>query len=122
MLAGHRVERAEGLVHQQHGRVVDQGAGDRHALLHAARELPRIFALEHLEADERQQVHAGLVASLATQTLHVDREQHVVEDRAPGEQDGRLEDDADVAPRTGDERAAQQRLAARRTSWRGDGP
>src|SRR5437762_6757002 len=30
-------------------------------------------------------------------------EQHVVEDRAPGEQDGRLEDDADVAPWTGDE-------------------
>jgi hypothetical protein len=37
--AGQRVQRAEGLVHQHHARVVDQHAGDFHALLHAARQL-----------------------------------------------------------------------------------
>jgi hypothetical protein len=42
LLAGLRVERAERLVHQQHRRLVGERAGDRHALLHAARQLARI--------------------------------------------------------------------------------
>ena len=40
-LAGHLVERAERLVHQQERRVERERAGDRDALLHAAGELPR---------------------------------------------------------------------------------
>ena len=40
--ARERVKCAEGLVHQQHVRVVREHAGDRHALLHAARQLMRI--------------------------------------------------------------------------------
>ena len=39
--AGLRVERAEGLVHQQHLGLEHIGARDRDALLHAARELVR---------------------------------------------------------------------------------
>ncbi|MCA1556616.1 MAG: hypothetical protein LC747_08000 [Acidobacteria bacterium] len=31
-----RIERAEWLIHQDHARVVDERARDRHALLHAA--------------------------------------------------------------------------------------
>ena len=44
------VERGEGLVHQEHPRVRDQRARDRHAHLHAARQLARIGALEALRA------------------------------------------------------------------------
>jgi hypothetical protein len=44
------VERAEGLVHQQHARVVGQRAGDRHALLHAARQLLGKVVLEAAQA------------------------------------------------------------------------
>ena len=40
-LAGHLVERAERLVHQEQRRVERQRPRDRDALLHAARELPR---------------------------------------------------------------------------------
>ena len=46
-LARLRVQRTEGLVHQQHLRAAHQRAGDRHALLHAARELAWI-GLGHL--------------------------------------------------------------------------
>ena len=51
-LAGHLVERAERLVHQQDRRVEGERAGDRDALLHAARELPRVVAGELAELDE----------------------------------------------------------------------
>src|SRR4029077_21130341 len=44
------------------------------------------------------------VAPLA---LHVDGQEHVVEDGAPREQDRRLEDDADVTPRTLDDGAPE---------------
>ena len=56
LLARHRVERAERLVHQQHRRVVDERAHDRHALLHAAGELPRIAVLEAAETDQREEI------------------------------------------------------------------
>ena len=39
---GQRIERPERLVHQEDGRAVHQRARQRHALAHAARELPRI--------------------------------------------------------------------------------
>ena len=45
------VERPERLVHQQHFRIVGQRAGDRHALLHAARKLRRIVIAEGRETD-----------------------------------------------------------------------
>ena len=40
--AGLRVDRGERLVHEQHLGLVGDRAGDRHALLHAAGELPRV--------------------------------------------------------------------------------
>ena len=45
-LAGLVVERAEGLVHQQHARVVGQRARERGALLHAAGQLLGKVVLE----------------------------------------------------------------------------
>src|SRR6187402_271836 len=48
-LARERVERAERLVHEQHGWIVGQHAGDRHALLHPTRELVGIAIAEAIE-------------------------------------------------------------------------
>ena len=62
-LAGHLVERAERLVHQQQLRIERQRAGDRDALLHAARQLPRMPFGECLELDELEQV-GGAAAAL----------------------------------------------------------
>ena len=52
VVADDLVERAERLVHQQQVGVEGQRAGDRGALLHAARELPGKFVLEAGEVDE----------------------------------------------------------------------
>ena len=49
-----RVERAEGLIHDQDARLIRQRAGDGHALLHAAGELVRIGVLELREPDHFQ--------------------------------------------------------------------
>ncbi len=59
-LAGHLVERAERLVHQQDRRVDRQCPGDRHSLLHAARELPRVVAGEVGQLDEPELLHGAL--------------------------------------------------------------
>ena len=45
-VAGHRVERAERLVHQQHVRLLGQRAGERDPLAHAAGQLVRPLAAE----------------------------------------------------------------------------
>ena len=119
-LARHGVERAERLVHEQHGGIVDEAAGDRDALLHAARELPGIAVLEALEPDEGEELERARPHPLASQPLHVDRQQHVVEHGAPGEEHGRLEDDADVAPRAADRRPAEIGPALRRRDEAGE--
>ena len=54
--ARQRIDRAERLVHQQHGRAASQRARDRHALLHAAGQLPRIVPLEAGELHEADQL------------------------------------------------------------------
>ena len=61
-LARHRVERAEGLVHQQHLGIDRQRAGERHALALAARQLVRVPVGVVGEADQRQRL-AGAVAA-----------------------------------------------------------
>jgi hypothetical protein len=40
----HRIERPEGLIHQQQGRTEGECAGNRGALAHAPRQLAGIFA------------------------------------------------------------------------------
>ena len=56
LLAGEGVERAERLVHQQHGRPVGKGPHQGRALLHAARKLARKAAAEAFEADTVEQL------------------------------------------------------------------
>ena len=51
-LAGHLVERAERLVHEQDRRLEGERPGDGHALLHAARQLVRVVLEEVAELDQ----------------------------------------------------------------------
>ena len=51
-LAGHLVERAERLVHEQERGFQSQRAGDRHTLLHATRQLVRVVPQELAELDQ----------------------------------------------------------------------
>ena len=60
-----RIQRPEGLVHEQHLRVVRERSRDRHTLLHATRELFRIGIGEPLEAHLLDQ-RAREVAALGT--------------------------------------------------------
>ena len=62
--ARERVERAEGLVEQQHLALLHDRAQQRRALAHAARELERVGALEAVEAERREQ-RAHALARLA---------------------------------------------------------
>ena len=55
-VARHRVERAEGLVHQQHVGLLRERARDRDALAHAAGELVGPALRERLEMHEPQQL------------------------------------------------------------------
>ena len=59
-LAGHLVEGPERLVHEQDRRVDGERAGDRHALLHAARQLPRVVAGEVGQLDEAEVLDRAL--------------------------------------------------------------
>jgi hypothetical protein len=94
LLARHRVERRERLVHQQHARVRGERARERHALLHPARELVHGGVREALEPDEPQ-VRQRLVAQLDRRHLHLQLqpEHHVVEHVEPREERRLLEHD-----------------------------
>src|SRR6266446_5596445 len=83
LLAGQGVERAERLVHQEHRRIVDEGPADRHPLLHAPRELPRVLVLEAGETDEPDEVERHRPVPLPVAMEDLDREEHVVEHVAP---------------------------------------
>ena len=63
MVADDLVERAERLVHQQQIGIEGQRAGDRGALLHAARQLPGKLALEAGEIDQLHRPRHALVAA-----------------------------------------------------------
>ena len=63
MVAHDLVERAERLVHQQQVGIEGQRAGDRGALLHAARQLPGIFALEAGEVDQLHDAGDALLSA-----------------------------------------------------------
>src|SRR5262249_48405462 len=56
LLAGERIERPEGFVHQQQPRLLHKRPADRHALAHAARKLGWILVLKLLESHRSQQL------------------------------------------------------------------
>ena len=54
-VAGHGVERAEGLVHEQHVGLLRERARQRNALTHAARQLVRTTTAHPAEVHEVEQ-------------------------------------------------------------------
>src|SRR5207253_1298293 len=118
-LAGHLVERAEGLVHQEDRRLERERARDRDALLHPAGELPGIALLEPGELDEREHRLRSIRTSGPVLRAHFERQFDVALDRAPIKEDRRLEDHAVVAV----EPRAVRRLAVhldRSCAWLGE--
>ena len=78
-----RVERRERLIHQENRRVHDQRAHETHALLHSARELVGIMALEAGESDQVEIVHDPRFDFGARHARHRQPECRVVEDGLP---------------------------------------
>ena len=93
-----RVERARDLVEQHQLGVHRERAGDRDALLLAAREPVRVLLRLLREADPAQQRHRAILRRVARQAERLARrERDVLEHRHVREQVERLEDDADLA-------------------------
>ena len=96
-LAGHLVERAERLVHQQQPRPLGQRPGDRDALLHAAGELVGVALGEVAEARPASSSSVDpRLARGAVDAVQLERQLDVGGDRAPRQQPGLLEGDAVV--------------------------
>ena len=93
--ADQRIERAERLVVEHHGRVADEGARDADALLHAAGELVGERVLHVLEPDDAEDL-AGLRETLRLRyALDLETEGDVVDHPAVREQAEVLEDHRD---------------------------
>ena len=92
-LAGHLVEGAERLVHEQQRRVERECACDRDALLHAARELPRAARLEAGQLDELEHLPDALLPLRPVPAEQLEGERDVPLHGAPVVEHGVLEDD-----------------------------
>src|SRR6185503_19571149 len=102
LLARERVERRERLVEQKQFGFVHQRTADRDALLHPARELPGEAVLIAIEAHRAQQRPRALgvfglflLEAGAVGLDDLERQQHVAERGAPGQQGRVLECHAD---------------------------
>jgi hypothetical protein len=92
------VERAEGLVEEQHPRLDGQGAGERHALALAATELRGLALGVARQADDAEQL-VDLRADLGLGCLRMRKPKgDVLPDAEVLERRVVLEDEADVAP------------------------
>ena len=115
MQARRRIERAEGLVHQDDARLQDERARNSDALPHPARELARVLRTVALdvEADLRDP-RARLFIPLARRhTSALEPERDVVLDRPVVERRVVLEDHAAVGARATDCGAAHEHAAFR---------
>src|SRR5258708_26988096 len=107
-----RVEGAERLVHQDHGRPQGQCAGNRNALLHAARERVGIGFFEACQTDVLNELGHRLVALGLADAVDLEAVSDVVFDRQPGKRGVFLEDHATVPARLCDALAAYEDLTA----------
>ena len=95
LLAGGEIQAAGWLVGQQHGRLHDEGACQRHALLLAARQHLGIVAQALRQADARQHVARRLAGVAPAGQLQ--RQHHVFKRGQVAEQLKALEHEADLA-------------------------
>ena len=96
LLAQLEVERAERLVEQERGRLVDERARERDALLLAAGELARLALLHALEAHRAQRRGDARAHLVAAHALDAQPERHVLEHAHVREERVRLEHHVDV--------------------------
>ena len=94
-LAGLGIHRSERLVHQENLWVNRQGARQAHALLHAARELVRVFEVPSGELHRLDSLPGNLTALVFSDASHLQSERYVVPDVAVGHQGHVLENHAD---------------------------
>ena len=115
-LAGHRVKRAERLVHHQRRGLLRETARDLEPLLHAAGHLRGIFLRVGEEADPLQQFSDARLALAAWRRHRLERQRDIAGGGAPRQQRLGivLEHDRDVPARPLDRRAGESDLAARR--------
>ena len=106
-VAGHGVERAERLVHEQDVGVLRQGAGQRHALAHAAGQLVRPPVGEAVELHRSRSSGALAFRSRARDAREPEREFDVLAGGQPGKQRRLLEEEA---PGRRDLHAARRRI------------
>ena len=91
------VEGAERLVHQQNRRARHQRARDGDALLHAARELPRVGVFEPFQPHELQQFLRPVRRNVAPSPgADLERQGDVGQRVAPEQQAGVLEDEPEL--------------------------
>ena len=102
VLGGEHVEGGERLVHEEHFRLDDQGAGKADALLHAAGEFLGIGGLKAVQAHRIQHLHAALAALVRADAAGLQRGFDVFKHREPGKEGKALEDDGDVDLGVGD--------------------
>ena len=93
------VERRERLVEQQQIGFGDEGARDRDAHPHAARQLARIGVLEPGEADRAQRLGDPVALGRADPPGDAERQLDIARDGAPRHQRRVLKDEADAAGR-----------------------
>ena len=112
-LAGLRIERGEWFVHQQDRRVHGECTHEADTLLHAARELIGVMALESGKSDEFQIVRHPLLDLRARRAGHRQSERGVVVDGFPRQQAEMLKHHRDAVRRTpGDRLAVDEDLTA----------
>src|SRR5690606_29786473 len=93
-LPRHLVERPEWLVHEQQARLLSEGARDRDALLHAARELIGAMVAEVGQPDEVGELLRALGPLRVRHAVQLERERDVLQDGPPRPEAGLLKRDA----------------------------
>src|SRR5690606_22501470 len=118
---GLRIQRAEGLVHQQDTWVVGQRPGNPHALLHAPGQRGGIGIGERRQTDQRQEGARHAAGFGATRARHQRTESDVVVHAFPGEQRVLLEYHAAIRSRFGHSLAIHAELPPGGSDETGDG-
>ena len=98
LVADQRVERREGLVHQEDVGVRGERAGEPHALLHAARQLADGAVPPVREADQFELALHDALQLGGRFAAQLEPEPDVLRDRAPGQQAELLEHHRDPQP------------------------
>jgi hypothetical protein len=114
LLACQRIERAERLIHQEHGGVGGKRAGDADALLHAAGKLVDHFRAEFIKAHQLELFHGHRLAFGSGHAAHLQAEGDIIHHVQPWHERVFLENHAPVSAWPLHGLAVEQDIAFRR--------